>query len=119
QANRIHADSDRVRHVELLVVHDAGQNERYQDVENRADHERAEDADRHIALGILSLLCRARHCIETNVGEEDNAGSSCYAAPAILVPLASVGWNERASPVGRRYVADSCDNEYQDDSYFD
>ena len=53
-ADRVDADGDRVGDVEQLVVDDAGQDERHQDIEDRADDQRAEDADRHVALGVLA-----------------------------------------------------------------
>ncbi len=54
----VDADGDRVGHVERVEVDDAGQHQRDGDVEHRADRERAEDADRHVALWVASLPAR-------------------------------------------------------------
>ena len=43
-------DGDRSRHVQCRLRHHASQQTRHQNVENRADHQRADDPDRHIAL---------------------------------------------------------------------
>ena len=52
---RVDCESHRSRHVQRLVAHQAGQNQRDQDVKNGADHQRSENADRHIALADSSL----------------------------------------------------------------
>ena len=55
-----------------------------QHVEHRADGERAEDADRHVALGVVRLLRRGRDRVEADIGEEDDGGAAHDAAPAVL-----------------------------------
>jgi hypothetical protein len=58
--------------------HRAGYRARYRwhqsdrHVERRADDQRAENADRHVALRIDSLLRRGRNRIEANIGLESN-----------------------------------------------
>ena len=84
RARRVDADGDRIGHVELGVVHHAGEHERHGDVEHGADRERAEDADRHVPLRILGLLRRGGHRVEADVGEEDHARAADDAVPAVL-----------------------------------
>ena len=45
---------------------------RHADVEHRADDQRGEDADRHVALRLLGLLGVRRDRVEADVGEEDD-----------------------------------------------
>ena len=52
---------------------DPGEHEADRDVENGADDERAEDADRHVALRIFRLLRRRRHRVEADIGENTTA----------------------------------------------
>ena len=84
RARRVDADRDRVGHVELGVLDDAREHERHRDVEHGADGERAEDADRHVALRILGLLRRGGDRVESDVGEEDHAGAAHDPVPAVL-----------------------------------
>ena len=42
------------------------------DVEDRADDQRGDDADRHVALRVLGLLGVGRDRVEADVGEEDD-----------------------------------------------
>ena len=72
-AHGVDGDGDRIGHVELLVVDDARQDDRAQAVEDRADHQRADDPDRHVALGVLGLLGGRRDRVEADVGEEDES----------------------------------------------
>ena len=83
------------------IVHQAGQHARHQDVENGADHQRSQDADRHVALGILRLLRGRRNRVKSNVGEEDHARARDHSRPAILSELAGIRRKKR-SPVGGR-----------------
>src|SRR3546814_15604763 len=48
---------------------------RYQKVEDRADAERRDEADRHVALGVARFLGRCRHRIKAHIGEEDRRRS--------------------------------------------
>ena len=77
-----------------FVVDEAGQHARKRDVEHRADRQRAEDADHHVALGVLGLLRRGRDRVKTNIGEEHHAGRAHHAAPAILAEGPGVGRQE-------------------------
>src|SRR5664280_33624 len=67
--------------VETIIVHDAGEQAGDEDVKDCADDQRAENADRHIALRILGFLCRGRDSVEADVGEEDDAGGSYDSGP--------------------------------------
>ena len=86
----IDAHRHRVAYVQRLVAHQSGQRQRDHDVQDGADHQRAQDADRHIALRILRLLRRRRYSVEADIRKEDRA------APAAMplmpkFPASSLG----------------------------
>ena len=89
-------------------------------VEDGADDQRPEDADRHVALGVLGLLRRGRDGIEADVGEEDDPGAAQHAADAELT-RAGVGRNEgavrvaRGDPMRRGHERHTGGDEDQDD----
>ena len=58
--------------LELIVRHHAGQDGDDGDVQDRADHQRGDDADRHVALRVLGFLGVRGDGIEADVGEEDD-----------------------------------------------
>ncbi len=64
-------------------MHGAGQQERNEDVQDGADDERAENPDRHVALGILGFLRGGGDGVKADVGEKDDAGGSNHSSPAI------------------------------------
>ena len=64
------------------------------DVEQRADRERAQDADGHVALRVLGLLRGGRDRVEADVGEEDDGRAADDAAPAEVAEVAGVGRDE-------------------------
>ena len=99
--HRVGRHGDGVGHVKLPEVDDSGQYDRPKEIEQRANDQRADDADWQVALGVLGLLGGRRHRVEADVGEEDHAGCSEDAAPTVLevVPGAFRGLDERASPV--------------------
>ena len=74
---------------------------RDEDVEDRAEQQRADQADRHVALRILGFLGRGRDRVETDVGEEhrrrgaDRADAGAEAAE-------HAGRQERVELVGAR-----------------
>ena len=82
------------------VVDDAGEDERDRDVENGADRERAQDADRHVALRVRGFLRRRGDGVESDVGEEDDARAAHDAVPAVLA-RAFGGGNEGRPVVAR------------------
>ena len=111
-------------YVELVVADDAGEHEADRHVQHRADHERPEDADRHVAFRVLGLLRGGRDCIKADIGKEDNG---CAAHDAAETELAGTGTgrNElsagiagchpmRGADKGRRR-----DDEQHDDDKFD
>ena len=83
-AHRVDRDRDRIGHVELLVIDDPGQNDRPQAIEDRADDQRTDDSDRHVALRVFGLLSGRRDRVEPDVGEEDEASPPENAAPAVF-----------------------------------
>ena len=62
------------RGAEVLDRRHAAQHVREQHVEDGADDQRAEDADRHVALRVLGFLRRRRHRVEADEREEHDAG---------------------------------------------
>ena len=54
QAHGVDANRDRIRNIELVVGHDAGQHEADRHVEYCAYDKRSENPDRHVALRILA-----------------------------------------------------------------
>src|SRR5437763_9048313 len=68
-----------------LGSHGADRAGRDQEVEDRANAERADEADRHVALRILGLLGRGRDRVEADVSEEDRGRGADHAigAPAV------------------------------------
>ncbi len=56
--------------MDLVVLHHSGDHEGHGHVQGRADAQGREDADRHVALGVLGLLGRRGHDVEADVGEE-------------------------------------------------
>src|SRR3546814_2367385 len=55
---------------------------RDEQIEDGADREAADQADRHVALRILGFLRRGRHRVEADIGEEDRGGRGADAADA-------------------------------------
>ena len=68
--------------LDLVVLDHPGHHERHRHVEDGADAERRENADRHVTLGILGLLGSRRHDVEPDVGEEHQCGAGEDAADA-------------------------------------
>ena len=50
----------------------AGEDQRHQDVDDGADDQAGDDADRHVALRVLGLLGGRGDGVEADVGEEDD-----------------------------------------------
>ena len=63
--------------------HDPGEDGGHRDVEDRADDERGDDADRQVAAGVLGLLRRGRDGVEADVGEEDDRPRGHDPGPAV------------------------------------
>ncbi len=82
QPDGIDADGNRIGDVELVVGDDAGEHKAHGDIEHGADDERAQNADRHVALRIMRLLRRGRHGVEADIGEEHYGRAAQYAAQA-------------------------------------
>ena len=75
-------------YVDLLVAHHAGQHGDDRDVKDGADDQRGDDADGHVALGLLRLLGVGGDRVEADVGEEDDGRPRQHADRACrrLVP---------------------------------
>ncbi len=69
-------------HVELGVVHQTRERERHKHVQDGADDQRPQNADRHVPLRVLGLLRRGADRIEPDVGEENQPRTPEHPAPA-------------------------------------
>src|SRR5208337_823961 len=119
QAHRVDRDGDRVGHAQHLVTDDPCHDDGTQYVQNSAYHERADDPDRHVALGILGLLCGRGDRIESDVSEEDDASPSKNSAPTVMAELAGILRNELTSPIVSREVTKAKQNEQDHDRHLD
>ena len=73
----------RVGRSELLIRHEPRGHEPDDHVDERADGEAAEDADRHVPLRIPRFLGRGRDRVEADVREKHNRGALVNAPPAV------------------------------------
>ena len=110
-------DHRRRRSLHGLIRHEADHDERDRHVEDRADDQRSEDADRHVLLRVLRFLRGHRHGVEPDVSEEDDAGASEDAAPSVLTERAGVRRDERV-PVRRVDVGRAAEDDDQHDADF-
>src|SRR5436853_1390627 len=117
-ADPLHRVRHRSREVELTVGDYAHQHGRHPDVQQRANREGAEDAERHVALGVLRLLRRSRDRVEPDVGEKHQARTPQHAGPAVAAPLPGVRGDERR-PVGRPDVRQADEHDQQNDADFE
>ena len=85
---------NRIRHVEVGVVHDAGRDRRDDDIQQGTDHQRAQDPYRHVALRILGLLRRSRDRVEADIGKENHSRAPRYPRPAELAERSKIRRNE-------------------------
>ena len=82
-----------------LVRNHTGQHGHHGDVQDRANKERGNDADGHVALGVLGLLRVGGDRVEADVGEEDDRCPGQYAYRfAFTIPLSQHGDAEEADP---------------------
>jgi hypothetical protein len=117
------AYGDRVGHVEPVVRHDPGDDEAHDYVEQRANDERPQYADRHVPLRVSCLLCRRGYGVKTDIRKEDHRRAAQHAAPAELTG-AEIGRYQCAigvacrHPVGRIHEPDGSENEDHHDAHF-
>ena len=79
-------DRHGVGNIQCFIAHHARHDSGDQDVEERANHQRAQDSDGHVALRIFRFLRRGGDGIEADVGEEDGRGSGGDASNSKTVP---------------------------------
>src|SRR5207248_7412612 len=60
----------------------------------RAQEQRAQDADRHVFLWVLRFLSRRRDGVEADVCEEHEARAAQHARPSIRAPVARIRRDE-------------------------
>src|SRR6185437_11059954 len=87
-------ECDRVRDAEPRVAHHAREHDGNDDVENRADDEAREDADRHVPRRIARLLRSGRDGIEADIREEDHPGTGDDAAPTVFAEYTGIRRDE-------------------------
>ena len=83
QAGDVERLRQRIVGKELLVRHEAGGDGADDDVNDRADREPAQDAERHVALRIPGLLRRGGDRVESDIREEYNRGALMNAAETV------------------------------------
>ena len=108
----------------ILDGGDTAQHVREQHVENGADYERTENADRHVAFGIPRFLGGGRDCIETDVGKKDDSGRAEDAKDSAVGVMNALGrdvsrrrGNERRMIGGIHESPSNADDE-QHDAHF-
>ena len=116
-------DASRPCRAKILDGGDAAQHVREQHVEDGAEDERSENADGHVALGIPRFLGRGRDRIETDVGEEDDAGraedaedSAVGVVNALRRDVSRRRWNQRRV-ISRIHESPSDADDEQDDAH--
>jgi hypothetical protein len=114
RAEIVDHDGDGIGNVELVVGHEQGHDRRHQHVDDGADDQRADDAERHVLLRVLGFLAGGRDRLEADIGEEDDRGGAHDALYAELAfPL--VRRDER-NPMASAQVAEiGKDDEPADD----
>src|SRR5579864_8140219 len=103
---------NRRRRIELGVMHHAGQNVREQDVQNSAHNQGANNADRHILLGILGLLGSRRDRVESNIGEEDDTRAHHDSAHTKLSKCSLILRDERLVILGMDVLPANSDKDH-------
>ncbi len=111
---RLQCSGDRCCVIQLRIFEHAREHAGHQHVQDRADDETGENAERHVALRILRFLRRRGDRVEADVGEEDDAGGADDAAPAELAPHARVLRNERLPVVGGDVERTEADHQHHD-----
>ena len=83
QAGDFERPRQRVRGPQIRVRHESGRDKTHDDVNQRADGQPTQNADRHVPLRVLGFLRRGRNGIEADVREEHNRGPLVDAAPSV------------------------------------
>src|SRR4029077_7665250 len=102
--------SERIGDVEFVIIDDAGEHERNQDIKHRADNERGENSARQVALRIFTFFRRGRNGIEPDVSPEYRSHPFEHAANSV---------RGKGSPVLRRDIEETNRDDRQDDGDFD
>ena len=95
-----------------VVAHHADRAKRQRDVEDSAEHEREDDADRHVALGPLRFFRRDRHRVESDVRKEHQRGARENAVIAERRERVQVRRDDRVRD-------DRDENDHRDDLHHD
>ena len=105
------ASSERLRRpADLVERNHPGEHERGRDVEDRADGQRPDHADRHVLLRVAALLGGGRDGVEADVGEEDEGRAGPDPGPAV---------GREGVPVGGLDVEGADDDEEDEDDELD
>jgi hypothetical protein len=99
QFRRARQIGDAVQVGQGLGAHGADRAGRGQQIEDSADQQAADQADRHVALRILGLFGRGRDGVEADVGEEDRGRGAQYACAGRAQGVAPASRGERLEVV--------------------
>ena len=83
QAGQFERMRQRVARPQLLVRHQSRRDEADDDVDQRADRQPAQDADRQVALRVLRFFARGRDRVEADVREEHDRRALMDAAKSV------------------------------------
>src|SRR5262245_2355845 len=72
-----------IGHVELMIMNDAGEQERNHHVENGADGQRIKNSAWYVALRVFAFFRGGGNCIEPNERPEDRCGAFEHAGESI------------------------------------
>src|SRR6185312_1520128 len=109
----------------VVVRNQAGEHCSNNDIKNRADDERSQDANRHVLGWVLGLLGRSGNSVEPNIGKKDNTRGTQDSGPAKLPERAGIFRNERMPILSREMwmlhqeacAHDNKNNEYANLDY--
>ena len=93
-------DSDRDRRGcvgQELIIDQADHDPGDQNIKDRTDRKRAQNADRHITLRILCFLGRGRNGVKSDVGKEDDRRPGNNTAKAIRHEFRTAGSSDGAA----------------------
>jgi hypothetical protein len=82
RAEIVDHDGDGIGNVELVVGHQQGHDRGDHHVDDGADDQRADDAERHVLGRVLGFLAGGGDRLEADIGEEDDGGGAHDAVDA-------------------------------------
>ncbi len=113
QAHAVDGDGDGSRAAELGIGHDAGHDGGDGHIDERADDQGSQDADRHVLGRVLGLGRSGRDRLEADVGEEDDRRPPHDAVIAVATGYGRVGGGDERVPVVGVHIGDADPDEGQ------